>query len=85
MMRAVGGVEVQPDPPVAGKEVTITVSNGATKIYWRTAPDGAQQEVPAKDGKATITVPAGSGGKSLSIHAGELPDLVSERFEIVET
>ena len=81
---SVGGVQVQPDPPLAGKEVTITVSNGASVVHWRTAPDGAEHEAPLKDGKATIVVPAGSGGKALSIYAGDPPDIVSERFEILE-
>lgn len=79
-----GGVRVHPNPPVAGKDVTITVSNKAGTIYWRIAPDGPEQKVEATDGKATITIPAGAAGKSLSIHAGDPPDVVSERFDVID-
>lgn len=81
-----GGVKVQPDPPQAGGEVTITVANGADRIFWRVSPGGELHEVPAKDGKATIRVPAGAGGRDLSISAGtSVENAVGERFPIIDT
>ena len=80
-----GGVSIVPNPPLAGGQAEISVSNGADRIVWRIPPDGMEQEVDAPGGKATITIPAGTGGRLLSVHAGEDPDVVSDRFDIVET
>ena len=78
------GVKVQPDPPQAGAEVTITVSNGAERVFWRVSPGGELHEVPARNGKVTIRVPAGAGGKDLSISAGNAKNAVGDRFPIVD-
>lgn len=85
LRRGVGGVEVEPDPPVAGQDVVITISNDAGEVRWRIAPDGPFHKAPVKNGKARIRVPGGTGGKALSVRAGPPSNRVSERFEIVET
>lgn len=80
----IGGVKIQPDPPVAGKSATITVSNGAATVRWRVAPDGPEHEVPLRDGRATIPVPATAAGKQISVAAGEDSNTVSDRFDVID-
>lgn len=62
-----GGVKVQPNPPVEGQPVTITVT-GPGPFYVSCDPDGPLVKyTPDAHGEIELTSPPGSAGQSFTV------------------
>ncbi len=82
------GIEIQPNPPQAGQSATITVPHaGPWSVYVRDPQSGAITELgpltPGADGTIEVTIPAGAGGRRLTITDEKAPVPTDADYDIV--